>query len=229
MVFYTGTRFPAKYRGGLFSAQHGSWNRTEPIGARIMFTSLKPDGTADKTEVFADGWLDPPPGATSDGRSTSPICPTARSSFRTTMRGRCTAFLTPVNNRSPANGRSECFARAGARAASVRRYFGGAWLVAACWSALAAMPAEAGDAPAGRQKAASCVPCHGALGLSTLPNTPNLAGQPEMYLVEQLRAYRGGKRANEVMAVVAKPLSDRDIDDLAAWYGSIRIDAKPPN
>ncbi|MET0918351.1 MAG: PQQ-dependent sugar dehydrogenase [Burkholderiales bacterium] len=59
LAFYTGTKFPAKYRGGLFSAQHGSWNRTEPIGARVMFTSLKPDGTADKTEVFADGWLDP--------------------------------------------------------------------------------------------------------------------------------------------------------------------------
>ena len=59
LVFYTGNKFPAKYRGGIFSAQHGSWNRTTPIGARIMFTSLKADGTADKTEVFADGWLDP--------------------------------------------------------------------------------------------------------------------------------------------------------------------------
>ena len=59
LTFYTGKQFPAKYQGGLFSAQHGSWNRTQPIGARIMFTSLKPDGTADKTEVFAEAWLDP--------------------------------------------------------------------------------------------------------------------------------------------------------------------------
>ena len=59
LTFYTGNKFPAKYRGGIFNAQHGSWNRTTPIGARIMFTSLKADGTADKTEVFADGWLDP--------------------------------------------------------------------------------------------------------------------------------------------------------------------------
>jgi len=57
MMFYTGRSFPAKYRGGIFSAQHGSWNRTEPVGARIMFTALKPDGSADKTEVFASGWL----------------------------------------------------------------------------------------------------------------------------------------------------------------------------
>ncbi|WP_448190856.1 PQQ-dependent sugar dehydrogenase [Azospirillum sp. sgz301742] len=59
MTFYNGAQFPAKYRGGIFSAQHGSWNRTTPVGARIMFTSLKPDGTADRTEVFADGWLTP--------------------------------------------------------------------------------------------------------------------------------------------------------------------------
>jgi glucose/arabinose dehydrogenase len=57
MSFYTGQMFPPKYRGGIFNAQHGSWNRTTPIGARVMFTSLKEDGTADKTEVFAEGWL----------------------------------------------------------------------------------------------------------------------------------------------------------------------------
>ena len=57
MTFYSGTKFPKKYQGGIFSAQHGSWNRTDPVGARVMFTSLKEDGTADKTEVFAEGWL----------------------------------------------------------------------------------------------------------------------------------------------------------------------------
>lgn len=57
MTFYSGTQFPAQYRGGIFSAQHGSWNRTKPVGARVMFTSLKEDGTADKTEAFAEGWL----------------------------------------------------------------------------------------------------------------------------------------------------------------------------
>lgn len=59
LTFYTGKKFPAKYQGGIFSAQHGSWNRTTPIGARVMFTPVKADGSADKTEVFADGWLDP--------------------------------------------------------------------------------------------------------------------------------------------------------------------------
>ncbi|MBQ1763417.1 MAG: PQQ-dependent sugar dehydrogenase [Aquincola sp.] len=58
IVYYGARQFPAKYQGGFFSAQHGSWNRTKPVGARVLFTSLKQDGTADKTEVFADGWLD---------------------------------------------------------------------------------------------------------------------------------------------------------------------------
>lgn len=58
--FYTGTTFPERYRGGLFSAQRGSWNRTRPAGARVMFTPMKPDGSgmAGEPEVFASGWLD---------------------------------------------------------------------------------------------------------------------------------------------------------------------------
>jgi len=59
MMFYTGSMFPAKYKGGVFAAEHGSWNRSKPIGARIMYTAVKPDGTAGETEVFAEGWLTP--------------------------------------------------------------------------------------------------------------------------------------------------------------------------
>jgi len=57
MTFYTGKMFPAQYRGGIFSAQHGSWNRTTPVGARVMFTSLNEDGSANETVPFAEGWL----------------------------------------------------------------------------------------------------------------------------------------------------------------------------
>ena len=57
MTFYTGNQFPAKYKGGIFSAQHGSWNRTDPIGARVMFTAVNEDGSVGATEVFAEGWL----------------------------------------------------------------------------------------------------------------------------------------------------------------------------
>lgn len=58
MMFYTGKMFPRDYRGGIFSAQHGSWNRTTPVGARVMFTSLNEDGSAKESVPFAEGWLD---------------------------------------------------------------------------------------------------------------------------------------------------------------------------
>ncbi|MFY8082395.1 MAG: PQQ-dependent sugar dehydrogenase [Rubrivivax sp.] len=58
MTFASGSMFPQKYRNGMFVASHGSWNRTKASGALINFVSLKADGTADKTEVFAEGWLD---------------------------------------------------------------------------------------------------------------------------------------------------------------------------
>jgi len=83
--------------------------------------------------------------------------------------------------------------------------------------------AHARDPVAGKARAAMCATCHGPLGLSQLPNAPHLAGQPAIYLVEQLKNYRSGKRQNEVMGVIAKPLTDQEIDDLAAWYASIQI------
>ena len=88
--------------------------------------------------------------------------------------------------------------------------------------------AKANDANAGRQKAQTCSVCHGALGLSITPDAPHLAGQPAIYLAAQLRAYRNGARKHEVMVVMAKPLSDDDINNLAAWFSSIRIDAQAP-
>ncbi|MEO1533735.1 MAG: PQQ-dependent sugar dehydrogenase, partial [Pseudomonadota bacterium] len=57
MVFYTGNQFPDKYKNAIFSAQHGSWNRTTPIGARVMVSFIGEDGTV-TMEPFAEGWLD---------------------------------------------------------------------------------------------------------------------------------------------------------------------------
>ena len=88
--------------------------------------------------------------------------------------------------------------------------------------------AQAADAKAGQVKAGMCVTCHGALGLSSMPNAPHLAGQPAIYIEEQLKQYRSGKRANEVMAVMAKPLTDQEIENLAAWYASIPIEVGQP-
>lgn len=93
---------------------------------------------------------------------------------------------------------------------------------------LAPLAGRAGDARRGREKAASCNVCHGANGLSVVPDAPSLAGQPERYLAEQLEAYRSGKRVHPVMSVVAKGLRDDDIADLAAWFSAIVVHAEPP-
>ncbi|MDW3683385.1 sorbosone dehydrogenase family protein [Cupriavidus sp. CV2] len=57
MRFYTGTQFPAEYRNNIFIAEHGSWNRTKPIGYRIVRVVLNERGQAVRQEVFAQGWL----------------------------------------------------------------------------------------------------------------------------------------------------------------------------
>lgn len=86
---------------------------------------------------------------------------------------------------------------------------------------------SANDPQAGQVKAASCVVCHGPLGISVNPGAPNLAGQPAVYLLEQLHDFKSGRRKNPVMSVIAQPLSEKDIQDLAAWYSSIEIQLKP--
>ena len=64
MRFYTGTMFPPQYRGGIFIAEHGSWNRSTPIGYRVMFVQMK-NGKPVSYDVFAEGWLQ---GSTAWGR-----------------------------------------------------------------------------------------------------------------------------------------------------------------
>lgn len=57
MRFYRGSSFPERYRGAIFVAEHGSWNRSRPVGYRVVAAFPRPDGTAG-VEVFADGWLE---------------------------------------------------------------------------------------------------------------------------------------------------------------------------
>ncbi|HSJ48677.1 MAG TPA: c-type cytochrome [Gammaproteobacteria bacterium] len=78
----------------------------------------------------------------------------------------------------------------------------------------------AGDAAAGKTKSASCVACHGADGNSMNPEWPTLAGQHPDYLVKQLRNFKDGDRNNALMSPMAAPLSDQDMQDLAAYYAS---------
>jgi cytochrome c553 len=81
-----------------------------------------------------------------------------------------------------------------------------------------------GDVKAGRAKAESvCAVCHGVDGLAKIPEAPNLAGQNETYLIEQMTAFKSGERKNEMMSVVSQTLSDADIENLAAYYSAIEI------
>jgi cytochrome c553 len=80
-----------------------------------------------------------------------------------------------------------------------------------------------GDVKAAREKARQCEACHGLDGLSKIPEAPNIAGQNEQYLLEQLNAFKSGERKNEMMTVVAQALSPEDIEDLAAYYSAIDV------
>ena len=88
--------------------------------------------------------------------------------------------------------------------------------------------ALAADAAAGKEKASACRTCHGIDGIAKIPIAPHIAGESEIYLQTQLKAFRSGKRVHEIMSVIAKDMSDEDIADLAAWYGSIKITATMP-
>ena len=79
----------------------------------------------------------------------------------------------------------------------------------------------AGDAAAGRQRAAACASCHGAAGISPNDTWPNLAGQSAAYLARILAAYKSGDQKDVMMTPIAQPLSDGDIRNLAAYYASL--------
>ena len=80
----------------------------------------------------------------------------------------------------------------------------------------------AGNIAAGKTKAASCIGCHGPAGKSSIPTFPNLAGQKAAYTAKQLRDFKNGTRKDGTMAPQAKGLSDADIENLAAYYASVK-------
>ena len=90
-------------------------------------------------------------------------------------------------------------------------------------SAASTVEARAGDIKAGAELAQKCQNCHGLDGLSKIVEAPNIAGQNEQYLIEQLTAFKSGERHNEMMSLVAPTLSDKDIEDLASYYSAIEI------
>ena len=89
-------------------------------------------------------------------------------------------------------------------------------------SSLISFNSIAADAAAGKAKSAVCAACHGPDGNSVNPMWPNLAGQQEMYLVKQIKAFRDGTRKDPSMAPMVAGLTDEDIANLAAYYASLK-------
>ena len=101
-----------------------------------------------------------------------------------------------------------------------------AYVFAVAGIALAALQVQAeslveGSADAGKSKSVTCAACHGAAGISANPLWPNVAGQNAPYLVEQLKAFKGGSRENPLMTSQAMMLSDQDVADLAVYFESL--------
>jgi cytochrome c553 len=83
---------------------------------------------------------------------------------------------------------------------------------------MAAGTASAGDAAAGAQKAAVCAACHGMTGNSVNPEWPNLAGQHESYIAEELEHFKNGTRIDPLMTPMAVALTEADMRDLGAHF-----------
>jgi len=88
---------------------------------------------------------------------------------------------------------------------------------------------SAANIAAGKAKAeAVCQTCHGMNGLATMPMVANISGQQEGYLIAQLKNYRAGKRVHAQMSIIAKMLTDEEIEDVAKWYSSMKLQVELP-
>lgn len=96
-------------------------------------------------------------------------------------------------------------------------------LVTCIFLSFAATALAAGDPAAGREKSAACAACHNADGNSTNPEWPKLAGQHANYTVKQLQEFKSGERVNPTMNGMAAPLSEQDMEDLAAYYATQQL------
>lgn len=95
------------------------------------------------------------------------------------------------------------------------------WLLACMLAGAAPLAVAAGDAGAAQAKVGGCVACHGADGIGKAPQYPNLQGQKAAYLEKQLKAFRSGERKDASMNALARPLTDEDIANLAAYFEQV--------
>ena len=79
-----------------------------------------------------------------------------------------------------------------------------------------------GNAAKGKAAAVTCIACHGANGIGVTPMWPNLNGQKAAYLVKQLKDFKSGARKDPSMGPMAKPLTPAQMEDIAAYYSSLK-------
>ncbi|MCY4304982.1 MAG: c-type cytochrome [Aestuariivita sp.] len=91
-------------------------------------------------------------------------------------------------------------------------------------TATARLPSEVSEADA----PSACISCHGVEGISLVEDAPNLAGEVNIYLATQLKAFRSGKRQHEIMTDIAAELSDDEIRDIANWYANTLLKIERP-
>ena len=102
-------------------------------------------------------------------------------------------------------------------------------LIAGLLAVFASRLVQAGDRAAAKLKVeAVCQTCHGMDGVGNIAGVPNLSGQKKDYMTIQLEAYRRGQRQHAQMSIIAKMLSDDDIDNVTDWYSSIKITVEKP-
>ena len=98
----------------------------------------------------------------------------------------------------------------------------------AAWYASHGVQASLPEGVAEADAPQACVSCHGADGISLLLDAPNLAGETNIYIDTQLKAFKRGKRQHEIMSEVAAELSDAEIRAIADWYAAVTLEITPP-
>lgn len=199
--FNRGKMFPPEYRYDAFVAQHGSWNRTTPVGYQIQHIEFDNDGYAVGQKTFAEGWLQ---GNTAWGRPTD-ILQLPDGSLLVSDDYQGVIYRITYEKRGAADD---------VETNDIKR-------VTSSGKATAK-----GSAMRGKFMGATCSACHGIDGNSRFAPTPSIAGQHPNYIAEQLEAFQSGTRQTELSGLMVNPvhgLSQQDMYDLAAFFA-----AKPP-
>ena len=243
MKFYTGNQFPADYKNSIIIAEHGSWNRHNYLGGRLVRVIVDPEGKTAKEDVVghrmdrARQQVSRPAQRCAARRRTArswlPMITTAPSTGSATAsdpsRDRFVLIIVlSLGSKPETSGLDPAFnvstphaSNVGVCASYMTRIRFSCWLW--CCLVCRSVPGTraAADLAAGKAAAEGCAGCHGEDGISHTPLTPSLAGEPDDFTQWQLVFFRGGSRKSEVMGPIAAALNNEEIRNLGAYYASL--------